>query len=136
MTPCLFAQAMAGVDQQHRDVGGTRGRYHVARVLGVPRRIANDKFARRRGEVSVSNIDRDALLALGQQAVRQQRQIDRFHAPAPRSRLDRRQLIRQQSLAVVEQTADQGALAIVHAARGDESEQPGPRCVSAGCHQK
>ena len=123
VTPRLRLQSGARVHQQHRHVGRAGRRHHVARVLHVPRRVADDELPRRRREVAVGHVDRDALLALGQQAVGDQRQVDFPRAALARRRLERRDVVRQQALAVVEQAADQRALAVVHAARGDEPQQ-------------
>ena len=121
----LLLQPVAHVHQQHCDVGSARRCHHVARVLGMPGRVADDELACGRREVAVSDVDRDALLALGQQPVGQQGQVDGREPAPPGGRLERGDLIRQQSLAVVEQAADQGALAVVDAAGGDEAQQPG-----------
>jgi len=48
--------------------------------LLVAGRVADDELALGRGEVTISHVDRDALLALGLQAVREQGQIDGGHA--------------------------------------------------------
>jgi hypothetical protein len=42
----------------------------------VAGRVGDDELARRRGEVAVGDVDRDALLALGGQAVEQQRVVE------------------------------------------------------------
>ena len=57
-------------------IGGGCAGGHVARVLFVPRRVGDDELAPRRGEIAVRDVDGDALLALGAQAVGQQRKID------------------------------------------------------------
>jgi hypothetical protein len=56
---------LGGVDQHHGGVGAGGGRDHVARVLLVARRVADDELALRGGEVAVGDVDGDALLALG-----------------------------------------------------------------------
>ena len=72
----LGQHAVAGVDQDDGQVRrGCAGR-HVARILLVARRVGDDEFAFRRGEISIRDVDGDALLAFGAQAVGQQRQID------------------------------------------------------------
>ena len=43
-----------------------------------PGRVGDDELAQRRGEIAVGDVDRDALLALGDEAVGQQRQIERL----------------------------------------------------------
>ena len=112
-----------GVDENDRGVRRRCARHHVARVLLVARRVGDDELALRGREIAVRDVDRDALLALGFEAVGQQRQID-FIADGAlvlRAR-DRRQLVRQHSLAVVQQAADQRALAVVDTARRDEAQ--------------
>ncbi len=82
-----------------------------------PGRIGDDELALGRREIAIRDVDRDALLALGFEPVRQQRQID-FIADSALvlSARNGGQLIRQQGLAVVQQTADQRAFAVVHTA--------------------
>ena len=109
----LLEHTVAGVDQDQRDVGGGRTGDHVARVLDVARRVGDDELAARRGEVPVCDIDRDALLALGAQAVGEQRQVRAFVATGDAGRFDRTELVFEDGLAVIEQPADQGRLAVV-----------------------
>ncbi len=85
----LLQHAVARVDQDHGQIGSGGAGGHVARVLLVPRRIGDDEFAPRRGEIAIRDVDGDALLPLGPQAVRQQRKIDgarRTGLPTPWSR--------------------------------------------------
>ena len=71
----LLEHALARVDEHQREVGGRRAGDHVARVLHVPGRVGDDELAPRRGEVAVRDVDGDALLALGAQAVGEQREV-------------------------------------------------------------
>ena len=71
----LLEHALAGVDEHEREVGGRRAGDHVARVLHVPGRVGDDELAARRREVAVRDVDGDALLALGAQAVGEQREV-------------------------------------------------------------
>ena len=64
-----------GVHQDHRTVRTGGGGDHVAGVLLMSWRVANDEFALFGGEVTVGHIDGDALLTLGREAVGQQGQI-------------------------------------------------------------
>ena len=57
-------------------VGGRGAGDHVARVLLVARRVGDDELALVGGEEAVGDVDGDALLALGRQAVDQQREVD------------------------------------------------------------
>ena len=113
-----------GVDQDHGGIGGAGAGDHVAGVLLVAGRVGDDELPPAGGEVAVRHVDRDALLALGLQAVGQQSEVKL--RPARRAALagprQRRQLIGQDALGVVEQPADQRALAVVDATGGDEAQ--------------
>ena len=107
---------MAGVDEHDRDVGGRCAGDHVARVLRVARRVGDDEAAARCGEVAMSDVDGDALLALGTQTIGQQCEVALAVAVAPAGLLDRGELILEHRLGVVQQPTDQRALAVVDAA--------------------
>src|SRR3954467_12081448 len=121
----LREQPFARIDQDHGRFGSARAGDHVARVLLVSRRVGDDEFAARGGEVAVGYIDGDALLTLGLQAVGDERKIHRGLAPALRGALHRGELIFEDGAAVVQQTSDQRALAVVYAACGDEAYDAG-----------
>ena len=123
VAPRLDADAVARVDQQNRDVGGRGAGGHVARVLLVPRRVGEDELAARGGEIPVRDVDRDALLALGLEAVGEQREVDRPGRAVLRRLLDRADLILVDRSRVVQQPADQRALPVVDAAGGADAEQ-------------
>ncbi len=76
MAPGLAQHALARIDQHDGEIGGRCAGRHVARVLFVAGRVGNDELALRRGEEAIGDIDGDALLALGLEAVDQQREID------------------------------------------------------------
>jgi hypothetical protein len=103
-----------GVHQHHGGVGATGGCHHVAGVLLVAGCVTDDELAVFGGEVAVGHVDGDALLALGREAVGQQGQVGFSLALHPR------QVVLEHGLAVHQQAADQGALAVVHRAAGDE----------------
>ncbi len=116
---------LGGIDQHHGGVGLRGGGDHVARVLLVAGGVTDDELALLGGEVAVGDVDGDALLALGAEAVGEQRQVGLAgfgHA---------RQVVLQHSAAVDQKAADQRALAIVHAAAGDEAQ--GGNVVVCGC---
>ena len=79
------------------------------------------RMNRRRGVAkrAVGDVDRDALLALGAQAVGEQREVE----PVDAALLDVRELVGQHGLGVVQQPADQRRLAVVDAAGGGEAQQ-------------
>ena len=75
----LRHDTLTRIDQQDRKLRGAGGSYHVARVLLVARRIGDDEFAQGRREVC--DVDRDALFALGDEPIGQQREIERLATP-------------------------------------------------------
>ena len=119
----LLDDAVAGVDEHDRQVGGRRAGDRVARVLHVAGAVGDDEVARRRREVAVGDVDRDALLALGAQAVGQQGEVDVVVAAPPADRLDVLELVLEDRLGVVQQPADQRRLAVVDAADGGEAQR-------------
>jgi hypothetical protein len=119
----LLQHALARVDEDDRQVGGRRAGDHVARVLHVPRRVGDDERAPCGGEVAVGNVDRDALLALGAQAVDEQREVDHAAAAALGGLLDVLELVGQHLLGVEQQPPDQGRLAVVDRAGRREAQQ-------------
>ena len=99
---------------------------HVAGVLLMAGRVGDDEGASRRGEEAIGDVDGDALLALGLEPVHQQREIDVVAGgavPGAESRCQRRQLILEDQLAVVQQPADQGRLAVIDRAAGEKAQQ-------------
>ena len=125
MAARLHAHALLRVDQHHGGVGGRGAGGHVARVLLVARAIGDDELAARRLEVAIGHVDGDALLALGLQAVDQQGEIGHFARGAPAAAVvgHGRELVVEHLARVVQQAADQRALAVVDAAAGDEAQQ-------------
>jgi hypothetical protein len=103
----------------------------VAGVLLVPGRIGDQEGAPGGGEEAVGDVDGDALLALGLEAVEQQREID-VGGAAILSRVphQRRHLVVEDLLRLVEQPADQGRLAVVDRAAGEKAQAA---AVRAGC---
>ena len=88
-------------------------------------RVGDDELALVGGEEAVGDVDGDALLALGGQAVDQQGEVDlaALGADLLGVGLQRGQLVLEDHLGVVEQAADQGRLAVVHRAAGEEAQQ-------------
>ncbi|CFN65394.1 Uncharacterised protein [Bordetella pertussis] len=96
----------------------------------MARRVGDDELAQGCRKIAVGHIDGDALLALGLQAVGQQREIDAVagHALVLSAR-DGVELVGEDALAVVQQSADQRRLAVVDRTGGD---QPQHAVVGAG----
>jgi hypothetical protein len=78
-------------------------------------------------EIPVGDVDRDALLAFGAQAVGEQRQVRVAVAAPLRGLLDVLELVLEDRLGVVEQPPDQGRLAVVHRPGRGEAHQLGCR---------
>jgi hypothetical protein len=113
MATTLHKYALACVDEDNRKVGGACTGGHVARVLLVARSIRDDELAVCGREVAIGNIDGDALLAFGAQAISQQRKVQ--HAGRGRAfAFDSAYLVVVDTLRIVEQAADQGRFAIVY----------------------
>jgi hypothetical protein len=91
----------------------------------VARRVGDDERAPVGREVAIGDVDRDALLAFGGEAVEEQREVElaALRADAPRLRVERLDLIVEQRAALVEETSDERALAVVDVAARDEPEQ-------------
>ncbi len=120
----LGGDAVAGVDQDQRDLGmGGAGR-HVAGVLFVAGRIGHQEGAARRGEIAIGHVDGDALLALGLEPVEQERVIELVPGAAEFSRplLERFDLIDRDRAGLGQQSPDQGRFAVVDRAAGDEAQ--------------
>jgi len=100
----------------------------------VARRVGDDELALLGREEAVGDVDRDALLALGREAVDEQREIEivALCAELLRIGVERGELIVEQRLRLVEQAADQRGLAVVDAAAGDEAQQILLPCGSRG----
>ncbi|KPB96097.1 Uncharacterized protein AC506_1647 [Pseudomonas syringae pv. maculicola str. M6] len=124
VTTGLGLHAVTRIHQNDRQITGRRTGRHVAGVLLMARRIGNDELALGRGEIAISDINRDALLPLGLQAVHEQRQIDVIARGAGLFRVtgDGFQVIFVDHLGVVQQTPDQRALAVVDVATGKKAQ--------------
>ena len=94
----------------------------MRRVLLVSRRIGNDEFAPCGREVTIRNVNRDTLLPLCAEAIRQQRKIK---LPRPRRAfaLNRAHLVFIDALRVIEQSPDQRRFSIIDTTRSRETQQ-------------
>ena len=121
----LRQDAVAGVDQDDGQIGGRGPGRHVPRVLLVARRVGDDELPPVGREIAVGHVDRDALLPFVLQTVGEQREIDILTGGAiPRGVFaDGGELVLVDHLRLVEEPADERALAVVDAAAGDEPEQ-------------
>src|SRR5581483_8310482 len=120
--------SLARVEEDERAVGRRRAGDHVARVLLVARRVRDDVLARVGREEAVRDVDRDPLLALGGEAVEEEREVELLALrPEPlRVGLERGDLTLEQHLRLVEEPPDQRALAVVDRAARDEAQEALP----------
>ena len=125
MAPRLRQQALARIDQDDGEIGGGGAGRHVAGVLLVAGRIGDDEAARLRREIAIGDVDGDALLALGREPVDQQSEIGRFalRTEFPGVVVERAELVVEDRAGLVEHAADQGRLAVIDGAAGDEAQQ-------------
>ena len=119
----LFDDAFAGVDEDDGEVGGGGAGDHVAGVLDVAGGVGDDEFAAGGGEVAVGDVDGDALFAFGAEAVGEEGEVDVVGAALGGGALEGFELVFEDVFGVVEEAADEGALAVVHAAGGGEAEE-------------
>ena len=82
MAARLRQDALRRVDEDDGEISERGAAGHVARVLLMARRVGTDEAAVVRREVAVGDIDRDALLALREEPVQQQRVVDGAAAAA------------------------------------------------------
>ena len=92
----LLDDALARIDEHDGEIRRRGARDHVARVLHVAGRVGDDELAARRGEIAISDVDRDPLLAFGAQAVGEIGEIDLAAAGDVRRTLQRLDLILHQ----------------------------------------
>src|SRR5258708_30220377 len=116
MTPEWADQPSGPSHRYHRHFAGRCAGGHVSCVLLVARRIGDDKFAARSLKVAVSNVDGDALFALGLQPVGEQRKIEWPGRAVDGTLADRLDLIVEGSVGIVQEASDQRGLAVIYAA--------------------
>jgi hypothetical protein len=121
----LRHDAVAGVDQDDRQVAVAGPGGHVAGVLLVAGAVGDDELAAVGAEVAVGDVDGDALLTLGAQAVGEQREVDAAAGGALFDGVaaDGGELVLVDLAGVVEEAADEGALAVVDAAAGEQAQE-------------
>ena len=121
----LGDDALAGVDQEDGEVGGGGAGRHVAGVLLVAGRVGDDEAAAVGGEEAVGDVDGDALLALGLEAVHEEGVVGVLAGGAELAAvaLERGELVLEEGAGFVEEAADEGGFAVVHAAAGEEAKE-------------
>ena len=125
MALSLGLHTVTGVDQDDRQITGRSTGRHVTGVLLMAGGIGDDELALGSREVAVGNVDGNTLLTLGLQAIHQQRQIHLFASGAGLLGVtgDGFHVIFIDHLGVMQQTPDQGALAVIDVTAGQKAQQ-------------
>ena len=113
---------MAGVDEHDGDIGVRSARRHVARVLLVAGAVDDDEAAGFGVEVPPGDIDGNALLAFGDKAVHQEREVG-MAAIDLAAAFERGALVVEEVGGVPKQAADECGLAIVHGTAGEDAKE-------------
>ena len=103
----LRQQTLGSIYENDGCVSGGRAGGHVARVLFVAGRIGNDELAPGGGEITIGNINGNALLALRAQSISQQGKINRAGRTVDPAGAHRGKLVFIDRLAVIQQAANQ-----------------------------
>ena len=83
MAPGLFGGAARRIDEEQCCVCGAGAGDHVAGVLEVAGCVGDDELAPLGREVAVGHIDGDLLLALGEESVCEEREVEVWRAVRP-----------------------------------------------------
>ena len=118
---CVIMPLRASIKNDGK-IAVARAGDEIARVLLVARSVRDDEFSFGRREVAVCDIDRDALLAFGLQAVGQEREIDAFAAAPFVFALRAFDLILKCALSFDKQSADERRFSVIDIAGGGESK--------------
>ena len=122
MAPGLFGGAARRIDEEQCCVCGAGAGDHVAGVLEVAGCVGDDELAPLGREVAVGHIDGDLLLALGEESVCEEREVEVWRAVRPEYG-GVGELVFEEGAGVEEEPAQEGGLAVVHRAGDDEAEQ-------------
>ena len=124
MPPRLLQEPLPGIDQEDREIRGRRPSHHVARIVLVTGRVGDDEPPPRRAEITIGDVDGDALFAFGFKAVHQQCRIKvaRHSAMRPGIARQRGELIVENQRRIEQEPADQRRLAVVDRTAGEHAE--------------
>ena len=123
VTDSLLHNAVAGIDQNHRQIGRGCSGNHISGIFNMSRRVGNDEFTLWRGKIAVRHIDGDSLLTFGTESVGEQCKVNFFVSTTFRGSFNRFHLVFENRFAVVEQTPNQRAFTIVNTASRCKTEQ-------------
>ena len=123
VAPGLLSQPGGGVDDDEGQICGGRSRGHVARVLDVPGAIRNDELAAGCRRIAVGDVDGDALLALGSQAVGDEGQVHAIDPASPARRSNGFELVVEELLGIAQEAADERRFSVVDRPDRGEAQQ-------------
>src|SRR5208282_1462558 len=120
----LRQQPLARVDEHNGDVGVGRPGRHVAGILLVARRVRNDERTPCGCEVTIGDVNRDALLALGFEPIDKQREIDVIldRSEFLRVALESGELVVEDQFLLVKQSPDERGLAVIDRTARQETQ--------------
>jgi hypothetical protein len=113
MPPRLGEHALGGVDEHQGQLRRRGAGHQIPRILLVPGSVGDDELALPGGEEAVGDVDGDALLALRLEPVDEAGQIVAAQG----------ELVVEGRAGLEEQPPEQGRLAVVDRAAGDQAEQ-------------
>ena len=121
----LGNHAVAGVDQNDRQVTGGCPGSHVAGVLLVAGAVGDNELALVGREIAVRDVDGDSLFAFGFQTVRQKGWIEILSGRAVYLGIlgDLFQLIFVDHMGVIKQSTDQRRFPVIHGTTGQQTKQ-------------
>ena len=121
----LRHQPLRRIDQDHSKIAVRRAGRHVARILLMTRRISDDEMAARCREITIGDVDGDALLALGLETVEQKREIDILAGRTVLTgiALQRGHMIVEDQTLLIKQPPDQRRLSVINGTTGEKAKR-------------
>ena len=89
----LLDDPLPGIHKNNCHIRGGGPSHHVSGVLDMPGSIRDDELALGRCEITIGNVNSNALLSFGTQTISQERQIDMLIATFAGTLLNRLKLI-------------------------------------------
>ena len=128
MSGVYLESAYYGDEKSFANITKSLAKKVTAGVLDVTRRVRDDKFPFRCGEVAVGDIDRDALFALGFEAIGEEGEVYVFITAAARGFLHGFELVFEDGFGIVKEAADESGFAVIDGAGGSEAKEVHGKC--------
>src|SRR5579863_2707759 len=116
MSSCLFNDAISCIHQDDHQLCIGSSRNHIAGILNMAGGIRNDEFSSGRTEIFISDVDGDSLFSFSAQAIGEQCQIYTSFLFIPALSFQSLQLVTQYAFTIVQESADQSTLSVIHTA--------------------